>query len=162
MHLKAAAAFLLAVLATTAFTGCVFLPQTSAPQGSDDSPSLTQEPEEVISETDAVKDPDLYFDEDEYQSDHRPAVWPEVIPKPEGEPVDGNDGVTFYLVDGDIDFYEEYTETLLGIPDAELLDRDERADRNPSVVIRIGEYSVLVMHHPDNDWVSVGVQYFLG
>ncbi|WP_293699914.1 hypothetical protein [uncultured Agrococcus sp.] len=122
---------------------------------------MTHEPEEVIRETDMVKDPDLFFDENEYQSDSRPTAWPEVIPKPEGEPIDGNDGVAFYLVDGDIDFYEEYVQVLLDIPDAELLDRDERAERNPSVVIRIGKYSALVMYHPDNDRVSIGVEYYL-
>lgn len=45
------------------------------------------------------------------------------------------------------------------LPDAELIDHEDREDRNPSVIIRIGEYRILVMHHPTTDWVSASVNY---
>lgn len=155
----------LAVIVATSLTGCIFLPTmaegsddtSSRSDGADDQNDSTSPDPESDGPSESESD-DPTESEDITENDDV-TEWPESIPLPEGEPVEGNDSPGFYLVEGDIEFYIQYTETLLDLPDAELIDHEDREDRNPSVVIRIGEYRILVMHHPSTEWVSASVNY---
>ncbi|HIY64885.1 MAG TPA: hypothetical protein H9830_01245 [Candidatus Agrococcus pullicola] len=160
MTRRRAASTLLVALISTALTGCILLPTTADDPS---NPPTSHDPGAPITETggDPEHDnkPDPVFNEEDYVAEDVPTEWPESIPKPDGQPVGGQGSPSFYLVEGDTEYYDEYTETLLALPDAELIDRDDREGRNPSVSIRIGEYRLIVMHHPDNDWLSVGIRY---
>lgn len=156
---------LVALLACTSIallSGCVFLPSVlDAPV---DAESSSEDPSDNASDDeerpDSSTEPEItHHDAEESPPLQELTEWPDEIPLPPADPIHGNDSVSFYLVEGDATFYVDYVETLLNLPDSELVSEEEREDENPSVWIRVGEYRVLVMHHPANDWVSVGVGY---